>query len=369
MPDLQKIHVIVLATDPQTGRGGIADAMEGFFRAIRMAGLSYTFIATHSETAPGGRWKPWVKSFVGVYRAQRDSRRVGEKPIAFIHMGGGVISIIRKSLLATFLRILGVPVVIQLHGPEVEGYLRHSISRFLFRLSLAPANLIAALTPWWADHLASNGLSKQIHVLPNVAPKAAELEAKIPLAKKVIDTRCCVLTMSRMVRGKGFDAVVESIPSVTEPCVFLFAGSGYQEPELRWKVAMLKSDHVVQFCGWVENIQKPDVFAQADIFCLPSQYDSFGMVYVEAMSYGLPVIAVRRGPIVDVVGDGEAGILVPENDMQAIASAIDVLKKDPSLRSEFGNRGKKRVLSLYSADVIGKKVRLICEELSVRKSI
>lgn len=364
MAGSQKIHVIVLATNPEAGRGGIAQALGGFFRAIRLTGLNYTFIATHSATAPGGRWKPWIKSFGSLRRARRDARRAGETPVAFIHMGGGIVSTIRKCTLALFLRILGVPVVIQLHGPEVEGYLARPVSRFFFRLSLAPANAIAALTPWWAELLASNGVRKPIRVLPNVAPEAAEAEAARPLTDSPPNTRCRILTMSRMVSGKGFDAVVDAMPHVTEPVIFRFAGTGPQEPGLRQKVADLDPAPEVEFLGWVDDAQKPALFSETDIFCLPSRYDSFGMGYVEAMAYGLPVIALRRGAIVDVVGDGEAGLLVAADEPEELAAAIDQLASNHDLKQRMQAAAKKRVLSMYSARAIAPWLQEICTEMS-----
>ena len=357
------VHLLIFGTDPKTGRGGISQALPGFIRATRQTGMSHTFIPTHSATQNHGKWKPWLKSFVRCFQEQRNARMAEKAPVAFIHMGGGVVSTFRKSFLALFLRMLRVPVLLQLHGPEVEGYLANPLTCFLFKLSIMPASAIVVLTSWWADLLSQSGVRKKIRVLPNVMPEVAEIEASKPTnyTRGVSNTR--VLCMSRMVPGKGFGKIVNAIPKLKNPVTFLFAGSGPMLCDLKERVKSHACETDVQFLGWVEDKDKPEIFHQSDIFCLPSKYDSFGMGYIEAMAYGLPIIALNRSAMVDVIGTDGAGLFVDTSSPNDLSDAIDKLVADHTLRQKMSREAKERALKMYSSNAIAPRLKSICFEV------
>jgi D-inositol-3-phosphate glycosyltransferase len=83
----------------------------------------------------------------------------------------------------------------------------------------------------------------------------------------------------------------------------------------------------------------PLYYAAADVTVLPSYYESFGMVALEAMACGSPVIASRVGGLVTTVRDGVTGFLIPEADVDALAERIGALVADPDLRWRVGREG------------------------------
>ncbi|HBM89326.1 MAG TPA: hypothetical protein DD437_12335 [Rhodobiaceae bacterium] len=353
------IHLIVLGTEPRTGRGGIATALEGFHRALDEIGVGYTFIPTHSAQTSAGRWVPWLKSFARIRHAVAKAQAQGLSPVAYVHMGGGVVSTIRKSVIALFLRMIGVPSIMQLHGPEVATYLAQPLSSIAFRFCLLSASEIAVLTPWWADLLRNSGVRQKLHVVPNVLPGYAETAAQSQRPISAPKKQCTILTMSRMTPGKGFDTVLDATTHLQQPIRLLFAGTGPMENQLRQSASDLQGGTQVEFLGWVSGDDKAKFFCDADIFCLPSQYDSFGVGYVEAMAFGLPVIALKIGPIVDVVPANKCGILIKQNDVHGLAAAIDRLSTDQALRKTMGENAKKWVLSQYSSEAVGQNLQKI----------
>jgi glycogen(starch) synthase len=99
--------------------------------------------------------------------------------------------------------------------------------------------------------------------------------------------------------------------------------------------------------GPVSEETKRDLLAAADLFAMPSRTDSFGIVYLEAWLYGVPVIGARVWGVCDVIHDGEDGLLVPFGDVPALAAAIERLLDSPQTREEMGARGRRRVYAEY----------------------
>ena len=360
-----ELYVIVLGTTPHaTNIGGIAQSLPGFFLALESSSIDYLFISSHSAIEPCGRWLPWLKSFFLAWRACSSARKLNKRPVAYIHMGGGLASVVRKFGLAIMFRVISVPVIFQLHGREVSKYFSSSVSAKLFKFILSFAVAVAVLTPWWARLLSTNEVKSSIHVVPNVVPPRLLAQRRARVVQNCADGgNIRVLTMSRMVQGKGFEDVVASIPLVATSARFFFAGSGPREQYLRLMLSRKGLQNRVEFLGWVNDDQKEELLPNMDIFCLPSQYDSFGMVYVEAMACGLPVIALRSGAIPDVVIDGETGILVEPNDINSLVRAIDSLANNSELRTQMGTKGRQTVLSKYSPEVVGNKLSSLLQSI------
>jgi D-inositol-3-phosphate glycosyltransferase len=96
---------------------------------------------------------------------------------------------------------------------------------------------------------------------------------------------------------------------------------------------------LVTFLGKRSQDALPYFYASADVVVMPSLYESFGMVALEAMACGTPVVASDVGGLSFVVRDGETGFLVPENDPEALAACLGNLLRDPKLRARLGARG------------------------------
>ena len=101
---------------------------------------------------------------------------------------------------------------------------------------------------------------------------------------------------------------------------------------LRAQVATENLEHRIQFAGLVPDIE-PE-YQQADVFILPSRFEGYGMVFAEALSAGMPVIAAKAGAVPDVV-PGTAGLLVAPDDPEALAGAIHKLLTTAGLRQQL----------------------------------
>lgn len=163
-----------------------------------------------------------------------------------------------------------------------------------------------------------------------------------------------VLFVGRIDPIKGIDVwframalVVEENPALRgHLCVCLVGGDVDEDAPPDTELARLQAlkeelgiSDLVTFLGRRSQEALPYYYATADVVVMPSLYESFGMVALEAMACGTPVVASDVGGLSFVVRDGETGYLVPENDPYILAATIGCLLRDPQLRARLGARG------------------------------
>jgi glycosyltransferase involved in cell wall biosynthesis len=118
--------------------------------------------------------------------------------------------------------------------------------------------------------------------------------------------------------------------------------------------------------GLVSEQLKQDLLAGTDVFAMPSRVDSFGIVYLEAWAYGVPVVGCRAGGVPDVIEHGQDGLLVLWGKEALLALAIDSLLSDPERRRAMGQRGRAKVEAQYTWDQIYAKLAKIYRDVVSR---
>lgn len=154
----------------------------------------------------------------------------------------------------------------------------------------------------------------------------------------------CRLTPQKGV-ADALDAF-EQIAGRTPAARLVIAGDGELADALRRQAADLGIGDRVHWLGWRDDAE--DLLAAFDIMLMPSLWEGFGLVLLEAMSRRLPIVASRVGAIPEVVADGESGLLVPPSDSVALAEAISQLLDDEALRKSMGLRGRERLETRFS---------------------
>jgi len=163
-----------------------------------------------------------------------------------------------------------------------------------------------------------------------------------------LDGRPVLLWVGRIAPIKGLDTLLDAVARLSESgqdMRLLVVGgdadertSGH-ETSLRQRIERLGLGDSVRFLGPRPQGVLPLYYAASDVTVLPSYYESFGMVALEAMACGSPVIASRVGGLVTTVRDGVTGFLVPDGDVEALAERIETLVADPELRWRLGREG------------------------------
>jgi glycosyltransferase involved in cell wall biosynthesis len=104
----------------------------------------------------------------------------------------------------------------------------------------------------------------------------------------------------------------------------------------------------VQFLGYVADSKLELLYQICDLFVAPSLYESFGLIFLEAMNHARPVIGCQVGGPTEIITDGETGLLVPPQSSDVLAEAIITLLGDPSRRREMGLAGRQRLMDQFS---------------------
>jgi len=106
----------------------------------------------------------------------------------------------------------------------------------------------------------------------------------------------------------------------------------------------------IDLAGWQQDVSS--FYVSHDIFAMSSIYESFGLIFVEAAHYGLPVVATNVEGIPEVVSDGETGLLCNPRDPQALAKNMMTLIRHPELRDSFGQAARKRAYALFTSELM-----------------
>ena len=113
----------------------------------------------------------------------------------------------------------------------------------------------------------------------------------------------------------------------------------------------------------------PALLADLDLFVLPSLWEGFGLVLLEAMAAGRPVVASAVGPVPEVVADGETGLLVPPGDPEALARAVVRVLRHPNLAARLGRAGRARAEAHFGLDGMVARTDALYRELLAGRSV
>ncbi len=177
-----------------------------------------------------------------------------------------------------------------------------------------------------------------------------------------------VLFVGRLASNKGLLDLVTAFERLhathPEAHLVLVGEDGGMGPAVRARVAQLGLERVVHVLGHVEDDRElAAAYAEARLLALPSEYEAFGLVLLEALAHGTPVVATRVGGIPEFVPDGEAGLLVPPRSPIDLAAAMDRLWVDAELRHRLGGFGRDRVVPRYTWDALADRLDAVYREV------
>jgi glycosyltransferase involved in cell wall biosynthesis len=205
--------------------------------------------------------------------------------------------------------------------------------------ALRHADLVLSYSTAVDRHLAANGLTRR-----QIVPFPATIE---PRHGSGHATRRRVVFAGRIVSQKGVAVLIRAARQVDGE--FIICGDGRQLEEMRKLARETGVEDRVAFLGWLSSEQLAEEFANASVVVVPSLWpEPFGLVGIEALAAGRPVVASATGGVRDWLDDGVSGLCVQPGDVNALAGALNRLLADPELQRSMGAAGREAVNARFS---------------------
>jgi glycosyltransferase involved in cell wall biosynthesis len=242
-------------------------------------------------------------------------------------------------------RRLNLPLVVTLQGELTmdanQSFARKESDRQMYREMLASADAITACSRQTLDE-AEQFFGQPLSYKSRVVYNGVRLE-EFATATPHPWPRPYILAIGRHVPQKGFDVLLQAFAKANpDSHDLLLAGDGPNRAELEALTKQLGLNGKVHFLGRVDHDQAVRLFTGCAFFILPSRHEPMGIVNLEAMAAGKPVIATHVGGVPELVINGETGLLIPGDNVPALATAITQLTTDGDMRHRFGENGRRR---------------------------
>ena len=320
---------------------GVAKVASSLTRALEASGWDNVLVSPSFSGA--GYFATSLKRILFNLNLRRDSRLKGGRPVIAFDFDGFLLpghlkfAQINGGLLADIVRF-------------ETGFVGQAVRMMAFFEKIASMK---------ADHIfaPSEYAAQMIRTLYDVPPEKVSVmyngiffndwRRRVTAAQHVKGREPQVLTVARLYKRKGIDLLIKSWPIVLAqlPDARLsIVGDGLELNNLKRLAKSLRVESSIDWKGSVlSDDEMASHYANCDVFCLPSRHESFGLVFLEAMAAGKPVVALNSTAVPEVVRDSVDGILVEPEDVNSIATGIITLLENSDLREKMGGEGVQRV--------------------------
>ncbi len=248
--------------------------------------------------------------------------------------------------------LFGIPFVLSFVGgdiydptkgmsPHRHWYLRLIISLVTMRASACTA--ISEDTKKRAQEL--HNVTKKI-VVTHLGIQPISVESVDRASLGMVDTVLSAVTIGRLIPRKGYDALLRSWRSLSDIHLYIM-GEGPLRDELQKSILEYGLQDCVHLMGYVSEEKKRQVLEQSDIYVSAAEHEGFGIVYLEAMDAGLPLVTIANGGHEDFLVDGVNALFVPAGDVSALSLSIQRLVDDEDMREAMAEKNKEDAKNFY----------------------
>lgn len=341
------MKILLLAENWEPRIGGIERYLKGMAGALESQGVQVEVVSPRMKRFFWPLVKPsWLPLFIFLWRkAKRGDFRV---LIAGKALFEGLVGYYLK-------RHLGIPYVVCTYAMEIETWsATRSESRKLRRV-LQNADRVLYINEVTKKKLLELGVAEKqlLKVKPGIHPVKSRRSG---ITGQASPSRY-ILSVGRLVARKGFDTLIDAFAKLDQTkfgdVELWIAGDG---PERETLTRLAKENFVegsVKFLGAVSDEELAKLYAGAEVFALTPKeiggdLEGFGIVYLEAASYGVPAIGTRTGGVPEAVIHNETGLLATPNDSQSVAIVLMQLLANQELRDRLGKQAQMRVQEEFS---------------------
>lgn len=335
--------VLMVGTDLE-GMGGVRAVVRGYVDGGLFQRFPCVYVASHRA---GSNWVKITTALKAWLRVAVLLRRL-DAPLVHVQTASHA-SFWRKFVVCLLARMAGRPYIVHLHGGGFTRFYENesrSFARRLIRSTLAHAAVVIALSEEWREQLLRICPAARIEVLHNAVLVP---DIRKPRPREAEPT---LLFLGHILRDKGVYDMVRAFALIAPkfPRAKLVLGGIGDIESVKQLATQLEIPQRISCPGWLDVERKRAAFASSLLFLLPSYIEGMPMALLEAMSWGLPVIATPVGGIPQVVEHGVSGLLISPGDIEDCATQMERLLADPALRERLGNAARERIATDFSLD-------------------
>jgi glycosyltransferase involved in cell wall biosynthesis len=269
-------------------------------------------------------------------------------------------------------RITGVPLVSTFFGSELHWLAAgHVTGRLAARAIVRESDAVTAISEFTAGELRAVAPAARPEIIPFGG--ATDISGARSLPPFSGDA-ARFLFVGRLVARKGVDVLIRALHTLPAPAQLVVIGDGAERQRLEMLVRELGCGERVTFKGQVPRDELERAYAECDALVLPALPDrvagteGLGVVLVEALQLGLPVIASNTGGIPDIVRHDVTGLLVPPGEVSALAAAMRRFMDDPPLAHRLAAQGTRHVRETFGWSRIVRNLRDLYDGVCARRS-
>ena len=346
---------MMVGTNPES-RGGVSSVLCMY----RVAGLfeKVLFLASYTD----GSLLRKLSYYVG-FLTQFGWALISQPDIRLVHIHTASRgSFLRKSIVMMLSKAAGKKTVVHIHGAEFKQFYEQAplLLRKIIRKLLGSCDTIIALSEQWKKDLSRISGNPRIRVIYNPTVMQAPFFANENMPQ---NTKVNFLFMGRLGQRKGVYDIIESARQIRAENVKI---NLYGDGEIENVKTMIRAcgvEDIVHVCGWIDGSEKDQAFRDANVLILPSYNEGFPISVLEAMAYGIPVVATDVGGIAECVEDGVNGYLIKPGDCDKLAGRIDRLAASSGLRARMGKSGHEKASRKFALPVIVNQLEELYDEL------
>ncbi len=253
---------------------------------------------------------------------------------------------------------LQIPYVAWVHGICDAGLLNRPspLSRSGENLTLQGAASVVACSGWTARHFRYRAAPRPVTAILNWT----EVPEVLPANRRDLRRFVCLSTLEK---HKGIDVAIRALGKLRaagHPCFLDLYGEGGDKESFRQVIREEKLEHEVRFRGRTTNVREVYETSLATLF--PSRIEPFGMLAIESMARGTPVIASAVGGLCEIIDDGETGLLFESGNVEQMAACMSRLLEEPQEADRLGRAGYRKALAQFNGEVSLRKFEsILCE--------
>lgn len=314
--------------------------------------INLTTSQTLSEIGKHSIFKTWtiIKLYLNVFKTLA-SKRFGLCYLTINSKGNGYF---KDYIIVILLKLFNCKIIYHYHNKGVSEKENKWLENILYKFQFKNTKVIL-LSPLLYHDVEKYVSKENVFICPNGIQKIPEIDIKRLQQirkKKEIPT---ILFLSNMMKDKGVYTLLEASRHLANNGVrfkvqFIGEWKDIHPEDFHEFILENGLQECIFYEGVKYNNEKNEYFENADIFVLPTFNEAFPLVNLEAMQFGLPVIASGVGGIPDIILDNETGFIIEKNDYKILSDKIQYLLENPELCQKMGEAGRNRFCNKFSLD-------------------